>query len=54
MPHQFQAIDCKKCGKGYCPVCKDKCPGCGEVDVADEKTMRIREQMKIHMNKNKK
>lgn len=51
MPHQFQAIDCKKCGENYCPVCKEKCPKCGEKDVADKKTMTIREQMKQHMNR---
>lgn len=46
------AIDCKKCGTGYCPVCKEKCPKCGEVDVADEKTMKERDQMRRHMNRN--
>jgi len=51
MPHQFQAIDCKKCGENYCPVCKEKCPKCDEKDVADEKTMTIREQMRRHMNR---
>lgn len=53
MPHQFMSVNCKKCGENYCPVCKDKCPKCGEVDVSDEKTMRIREQMRKHMNQNK-
>ena len=48
------AVDCKKCGYGYCPVCKDKCPKCGKVDIADEKTMQTRRQMKEHMNRNKK
>lgn len=47
------AIDCKKCGKGYCPVCKDACPECGETDTADEKTMRERVQMRAHMNRNR-
>jgi hypothetical protein len=51
MPHQFQSINCKKCNHHYCPVCKDKCPNCGEIDVADEKTMLIRKQMKAHMHK---
>ena len=32
MPHQFQIIDCKKCGESYCPVCKEECPKCGEKD----------------------
>jgi len=50
MPHQFQAIDCKKCGENYCPVCKDVCPKCGERDTADANTMNIRQQMKDHMN----
>lgn len=50
MPHQFMAIKCKKCEEYYCPVCKEKCPKCGEVDIADKKTMRIREQMRKHMN----
>ena len=54
MPHQFQSISCKKCNHHYCPVCKDKCPKCGEIDISDEKTMLIRKQMKEHMNKNKK
>ena len=48
------AIDCKKCGYGYCPVCKDKCPECGEIDIANEKTMQTRKQMKEHIDKNKK
>ena len=51
MPHAFYTIDCQKCGIAYCPVCKDKCPDCGEVDIADEKTMRDRRQMKAHMNR---
>lgn len=46
MPHQFMAIDCKKCGEGYCPVCRDQCPKYGEVDIVDEQTMKIRRQMK--------
>ena len=45
------SIDCKKCGTEYCPVCKDKCPNCGEVDTADDKTIETRRQMKHHMNK---
>lgn len=51
MPHQFQVIDCKKCGKGYCPVCKEKCPSCGGVDIADAKTMETRQKMKRHLIK---
>jgi len=51
MPHQFMQIKCKKCGEFYCPVCKEKCPKCGKVDIADEKTMRTREQMRYHMNR---
>lgn len=54
MPHQFQVIGCRKCGEGYCTVCKDKCPKCGETDIADEKTMYIRKQMKQNMDRNKK
>lgn len=54
MPHQFMAIDCEKCGYSYCPICKDKCPQCGEIDITDEKTMQTRKQMKEHMNRNKK
>ena len=54
MPHQFMQIQCKKCGKWYCPVCKEKCPKCGEVDIADEKTMKTREQMRKRMNRIKK
>lgn len=54
MPHQFQSINCKKCSYHYCPVCKEKCPKCGEIDVADEKTMGIRKQMRDHMNRNRK
>lgn len=53
MPHQFMTIECKKCREYYCPVCKDKCPKCGKVDIADEKTMYTREQMREHMVKNK-
>ncbi len=49
MPHQFMGINCKKCGEYYCPVCKESCPKCGAIDIADEKTMKIREQMKKHM-----
>lgn len=49
MPHQFQVIDCKKCGKTYCPVCKEKCPECGLLDIADFKTMEIRKKMGKHM-----
>ena len=44
-------IKCKECGEFYCPVCKENCPKCGKVDIADEKTRRIREQMRRHMNK---
>lgn len=46
-------ISCKKCGELYCPVCKKKCPKCGVVDVSDDKTMHIREQMSRHMEKTK-
>lgn len=49
MPHQFQAINCKKCEENYCPVCKEVCPNCLERDVADAETMKIRQQMKDHM-----
>lgn len=52
MPHQFMSINCKQCNTGYCPVCKECCPNCGTVDVADEKTMDIRKRMKIHMTIN--
>lgn len=45
------AIDCKKCKTGYCPVCKEQCPECGEADVADAKTMQTRKQMRDHMNR---
>lgn len=51
MPHQFMSINCKECGTDYCPVCKSACPKCGTVDVADEKTMETRKQMKAHMEK---
>ena len=51
MPHQFMLIDCSKCGTAYCPVCKDICPKCNHLDVADEKTMLNRQQMKRHMRK---
>jgi len=54
MPHQFMTISCKKCGEYYCPVCKAKCPKCGEIDIADKKTTVIREQMRQHMNRDKK
>lgn len=54
MPHQFQIIDCKKCGETYCPICKEKCSKCGKIDIADKKTMAIREQMRQHMNRNSK
>ncbi len=54
MPHQFQIIKCKKCGEVYCPVCKEKCPKCDEINIADEKTMKVREQMRCHMNRKKK
>jgi len=51
MPHQFQSINCKKCGEHLCPVCKDdKCPKCDEVDIPDKKTQQVREQMRKHMN----
>ena len=46
------AIDCRKCGTGYCPVCRESCPGCGEVDVADPKIMQTRKQVRDHMNRN--
>ncbi len=49
MPHQFQIINCKKCGEIYCPVCKERCPKCGEVDIADKKTMKTRGIMRKHM-----
>lgn len=49
MPHQFMSVACKKCGEIYCPVCHKKCIQCGKVDVADAKTMQIREQMRRHM-----
>lgn len=49
MPHQFMSINCKKCGKAYCPVCKEKCPKCGMLDATDSKTMEIRKKMKTHM-----
>jgi len=54
MPHQFQSINCKKCNHHYCPVCEDRCPKCGEVDISDEKTMETRAKMKTHMNQDKK
>ena len=53
MPHQFQAINCNECEEGYCQVCKEKCPKCGKVDIADTETMQAREQMRLHMNRNK-
>lgn len=53
MPHQFMAINCKKCGENYCPVCKEKCPKCGEADIADDKTMGTRKQMREYMNRKK-
>jgi len=53
MPHQFMSIICKKCGNPYCPVCHEKCPKCGEVDIADENTMRIRKQMRRQTEKYK-
>lgn len=46
-------ISCKKCGEYYCPVCKNKCPKCGEIDIVDKKTMENREKMRWHMNRNK-
>lgn len=45
------SINCKKCGEYYCPVCHEECPKCGERDIADEKIMATREQMKRHMNR---
>mgnify|MGYP001594646071 CR=1 FL=1 len=54
MPHQFQAINCKKCDNHYCPVCERTCTKCGEYDIADDNTMVIRSNMRLHMNKNKK
>ena len=51
MPHQFMSINCKKCKEHYCPVCNQKCPMCGELNVVDEKTMANREQMRQHMNR---
>lgn len=53
MPHQFMSINCRKCQENYCPVCKEKCPKCGEIDIADEKVMVVRKKMKNHMSKNK-
>jgi uncharacterized OB-fold protein len=47
------AINCKKCGENYCPVCKEKCPKCGEADIADDKTMGTRKQMREYMNRKK-
>ncbi len=46
MPHQFQTTNCKKCAQAYCPVCKEKCSNCDEVDIGDKKTMEIRELMR--------
>jgi hypothetical protein len=46
MLHMFMAINCKKCNEPYCPVCKEECPKCGEVDIADEKTMSLRAKMR--------
>lgn len=46
MPHQFMTIECKKCGEYYCPVCKATCPKCGGVDITNDKTMIVREQMR--------
>ena len=52
MPHAFYSVTCKKCGEYFCPVCKnDKCPKCGEVDIADEKVMSDRKKMRDHMNR---
>jgi uncharacterized OB-fold protein len=51
MPHQLMSIACKKCGTLYCPVCKERCPECRTIDVADEKIMEVRKQMKAHMNR---
>lgn len=45
------AIDCKECGEGYCPVCKDVCPKCGNKDIADKQTMDVRRAMRSHMDK---
>lgn len=54
MPHQFMSVSCKKCKEFFCPVCTDnKCPKCEEIDVADENTMRMRKQMRQHMDRNK-
>jgi len=48
MPHQFMSIICLKCNKDYCPVCKPACPKCHTFDDADEKTLKIRSQMRRH------
>lgn len=53
MPHQFMSINCKKCSEYYCPVCDKLCPKCGELDVANDKTMATRSTMRLHMKKNK-
>ncbi len=52
MPHQFMSVECKKCQETFCPVCTDNaCPKCGEIDIADDKTMLIRSQMRKHMTR---
>ena len=47
MPHQFQAINCKKCSHHYCPVCERTCP------ISDDNTMVTRSAMRLHMKKHK-
>lgn len=44
-------VECKKCNEYYCTVCKAVCPKCGELDVQDEKTMKLRERMQKYNKK---
>lgn len=45
------SIECKKCKENYCTVCDSVCPKCKEVDVADDKTMKLRKKLQEYNKK---
>ena len=47
MPHAFAVIDCKHCGKSYCPACKEVCPNCGKDGILNVEHRKHVELLKL-------